>query len=50
MIKYKTIITIITIIAQIDKFLINCFNFELVLKKAGSTNIKTAIKEIAGMI
>ena len=48
MTKYKTIITTITIIAQIDKFVKNCFNFELVLKNAGSTNIKTAIKEIAG--
>ena len=46
MIKYKTIITTITIIAQIDKLIKNCFNFELVLKKAGSTNIRTAIKEI----
>ena len=34
MIKYKTTITAITIIAQIDKFVKNCFNFELVLKKA----------------
>ena len=48
MTKYKTIITTITIIAQIDKFVKNCFNFELVLKNEGSTNIKTAIKEIAG--
>ena len=38
-----------TIIAQIDKFFKNCFNFELVLKKAGSTNIRTAIKDITGM-
>ena len=50
MIKYKTIITTITIIAQIDKLVKNCFNFELVLKKAGSTNIRTAIKNIAGTI
>ena len=50
MTKYKTIITTITIIAQIDKLIKNCFNFELVLKKAGSTNIKTAIKNIAGTI
>ena len=39
-----------TIIAQIERFFKNSFNFELVLKKAGSTNIKTAIKEIAGKI
>jgi hypothetical protein len=50
MIKYKTIITNIIIIAQIDKLVKNCFNFELVLKKAGSTNIRTAIKKIAEMI
>ena len=49
MIKYKTIITTETIIAQIDKFVKNCFNFELVLKKEGSTNIKTATKEITGI-
>ena len=50
MMKYKTIITTKTIIAQIDKLIKNCFNFELVFKKAGSTNIRTAIKEIAGTI
>jgi len=50
MIKYKTIITNITIIAQIDKLVKNCFNFELVLKKAGRTNINTVINEIAGII
>ena len=50
MIKYKTTITTITIIAQIDKLVKNCFNFELVLKKAGRTNINTAINEIAGTI
>ena len=30
-----------------DKFVKNCFNFELDLRNAGRTNIKTAIKEIA---
>jgi len=50
MIRYKTTITIITIIVQIDKFFKNCFNFELVLKNDGSTNIKTAIKEIDEII
>jgi CRISPR/Cas system-associated endonuclease/helicase Cas3 len=50
MIRYKTTITTITIIAQIDKLVKNCFNFKLVFKKAGSTSIRTAIKEIAGMI
>ena len=33
-----------------DKFVKNCFNFELDLRNAGRTNIKTAIKEIAGTI
>ena len=47
---YETIITTKTIIAQIDKFVKNCFNFELELRKAGRTNIKTAIKNIAGII
>ena len=50
MVKYKTIITTITIIAQIDKLVKNCFNLELDFKKAGRTNISTAINEIAGII
>ena len=33
-----------------DKFDKNRFNFELDLRNAGRTNIKTAIKEIAGII
>jgi hypothetical protein len=49
-IKYKTIITTETIIAQIDKFVKNSFNFELVRKKDGRTRIKTAIIKIAGII
>ena len=47
---YETIITAKTIIAQIDRFVKNCFNFELDLRNAGRTNIKTAIKDIEGMI
>ena len=39
-----------TIIDQMNKFLINLFDFELDLKNSGSTRIKTAIKKIAGMI
>ena len=50
MIKYKTIITAETIIAQIDRLVKNCFNFELVCKKDGRTNTKTAIIKIAGII
>ena len=33
-----------------NKFVKNCFNFELDLRNAGRTNIKTAIKNIVGMI
>ena len=33
-----------------DKFVKNCFNFELDLRNAGRTNIKTAIKKIDGTI
>ena len=47
---YETIITAKTIIAQIDKFVKNCFNFELEIRKAGRTNIKTATKDITGTI
>ena len=47
---YKTIITIMTIIVQIDKFFKNCFNFELVRKNEGRTNIRTATIKIAGII
>ena len=50
MVRSKSTITTKTIIVQIDKFVKNCFSFELVLKKAGSTNIRTAIKEIAANI
>ena len=50
MIKYIAIITTETIIAQIDRLVKNCFNFELVCKKDGRTNIKTAIIKIAGII
>ena len=50
MMKYKTIITTKTIIAQIDKFAKNSFNLELDLRNAGRTNIKTAINDIAGII
>lgn len=33
-----------------DKFVKNCFNFELDLRNAGRTNINTAIKDIEGII
>ena len=45
------IITIkMTIIDQMNKFLMNLFDFELDLKNSGSTRTKTAIKKIAGTI
>ena len=40
----------ITIIDQINKFLINLFDFEFDLKNSGRTKTKTAIKKIAGII
>ena len=48
--KYRTIITAITIIAQIDIFFKNTFKFEFDEIKPGSTNIKTKISAIAGII
>ena len=39
-----------TIIDQINKFLVNCLNFELELKKLGKTKIKTKNKKRAGII
>ena len=39
-----------TIIDQINKFLVNLFDFEFDLKNSGSTKTKTAIKKIAGII
>ena len=40
----------ITIIDQINKFLINLFDLEFDLKNSGNTKTKTAIKKIAGII
>jgi len=39
-----------TIIDQMNKFLVNCLNFELDLKKLGKTKIKTKNKKKAGII
>ena len=39
-----------TIIDQINKFLINLFHFKFDVKNSGSTKNKTAIKKIAGII
>ena len=48
--KYRTITTTKTIIAQIDIFLMNTFKFEFDEIKPGRTNIKTKIRAIAGII
>jgi len=39
-----------TIIDQMNKFLLSCFDFEFNLKNPGRTRIKTIIKKIAGII
>ena len=39
-----------TITDQMNKFLKNCFDFELDLRKDGRTRIKTATKKNAGII
>tara|TARA_Y200000002_G_C22507327_1_gene589782 strand:+ start:690 stop:875 length:186 start_codon:yes stop_codon:yes gene_type:complete len=39
-----------TIIDQMKRFLIVCFNFELDLINSGMIKIRTAIKKIAGII
>jgi len=39
-----------TIIDQINKFLKNCFDFELDLKNSGKIRIKIAIRKIVGII
>ena len=50
MIIIETITTEMTITDQMNKFLKNCFDSELDLRKDGRTRIKTAIKKIAGII
>ena len=46
----ETITTKMTIIDQINKFLINLIDYKFVLKNSGSTKTKSAIKKIAGII
>ena len=48
--KYRTITTTKTITAQIDIFFNNTFKFEFDEIKPGSTNIKTKISAIVGII
>tara|TARA_B110001450_G_C17320823_1_gene359350 strand:- start:62 stop:232 length:171 start_codon:yes stop_codon:yes gene_type:complete len=50
MIRYETITTNTTIIDQMNKFLLNCFDFEFELRNPGRIRIKTAIKKVAGII
>ena len=42
--KYEIVVTIKTIIAQIERFERNCFSLEFECKKLGNTNINTPIK------
>ena len=48
--KYEIVVTIITIIVQMERFVSNCFNLEFVCKKLGSTNIRTPIRKMTGTI
>jgi len=42
--KYEIVVTIKTIITQIERLARSCFNLEFDCKKLGSTNINTPIK------
>ena len=48
--KYEIVVTIITIIVQMERFASNCFNLEFVCKKLGSINIRTPIRKMTGTI
>ena len=48
--KYEIVVTIKTIITQIERLARICFSLELDCKKLGSTNINTPIKKIIGII
>ena len=48
--KYEIVVTIKTIITQIERLARSCFNLEFDCKKLGSTNIKTPIMYIIGII
>tara|TARA_B100001109_G_C18670942_1_gene384071 strand:- start:397 stop:567 length:171 start_codon:yes stop_codon:yes gene_type:complete len=50
MIRYEIITIDTTIIDQMIKFLKNSFDFEFDFKNSGRTKIKTAKKNIAGII
>ena len=42
--KYEIVVTIKTIITQIERLARNCFSLEFDCKKLGSINIKTPVK------
>ena len=42
--KYEIVVTIKTIITQIERLARSCFSLEFDCKKLGNTNIKTPIK------
>ncbi len=48
--KYEIVVTIKTIITQIERLARICFSLELDCKKLGNTNINTPIKKIIGII
>ena len=48
--KVKTITTKTTIIDQMNKVFVNCFDFRFVFKNLGKIRSKTAIKKKAGTI
>ena len=48
--KYEIVVTIKTIITQIERLARSCFSLEFDCKKLGSTSINTPIKQIIGII
>ena len=48
--KYEIVVTIKTIITQIERLARSCFSLEFDCKKLGNTNINTPIKKIIGII
>ena len=48
--KYEIVVTIRTIMIQIEKLVSNCFNLEFDCKKLGSININTPTRYTIGSI
>ena len=48
--KYEIVVTIRTIMTQIEKLVSNCFNLEFDCKKLGSININTPTRYTIGSI